>query len=44
MNLHFGQIDNTTSPLTIVSGSSAELHFGQLDALVPNLFTAFFLI
>jgi hypothetical protein len=29
--LHLGQIDKTTSPLTISSGSSAQLQFGHLQ-------------
>jgi hypothetical protein len=36
--LHLGQIDKTTSPLTIISGSSIELHFGQLQ-IVESIFS-----
>ncbi|MCW4030523.1 MAG: hypothetical protein NWE92_12865 [Candidatus Bathyarchaeota archaeon] len=34
--LHFGQIDKTASPLTIISGTPSLLHFGQLQILEPN--------
>jgi hypothetical protein len=37
--LHFGQIAKMISPLTIISGSSLQLHFGQLPTVESIFFS-----